>query len=295
MTKFLVAHKACHDGLAGAWVAKQFDPSLNVFFSSRKHEWKDHIHPQTGDFVYFVDFSPNPEDLHHLIDQDIKCMVLDHHDTDVNKIKNYDTLNHSGLGQYCNFDMTKAGCLVAWDYFFKDKPYPKLLEYISIADIWAWRDDRDHAIVQYMRTLMDADATLEQFEEMLNQFDEEKFAMLGQGIYKRVQKDAKHMAKRFCIMDFDGVEVAAVNGTLYHSEVGHELSLVSPSGIGVVFSVIPESNTIKVSARGDKANKFAEKYGGGGHPQAAGFYMDIDRFNKYLVTAKKNVIMEVSQ
>jgi len=294
MPKYLVSHKSCHDGLASAWVAKRFDSSLNVFFSSRKHEWKKVLNLQAGDFVYFTDFAPNPEDMFGLINRGIDCRVLDHHDTDVNKIKEFDLKNNGELSKHCTFDMSKAGCLVAWDYFFKDEPYPKMLEYISIADVWQWRDEKDHFVIQYLRTLLDQDAGLDEFKKILSEFDEEKFAMLGSGIYRRVEKDSKYMAARFCIMDFDGTQVAAVNATLYYSEVGHELTLVSPTGLGVVYSMIPESNTMKVSVRGSGANKFAEKYGGGGHPQAAGFYMTLEQFNKYLATAKRSAIMEVS-
>lgn len=292
MRKIVVSHKACHDGLAGAWVAKQYDKNMEVFFSSRRHEWKHLLDIQTGDFVYFIDFSPRPKDLEELIGRSVECLVLDHHETDVLDFRDYDQSYGTSLMQYCGFDMNNAGCIVAWNHFFPGKTYPKLLEYIAIADLWKWRGPKDHAVVQYIRTILDPDSSIEEFDALLNSFDEDLAAQLGAVVYNRVQKEAKYMAKKFCIMDFDGTEVAAVNASLYHSEVGHELTEKSPSGIGVVYNFAPEKGFVKFSVRGDGANKLAKRYGGGGHPQAAGFDLTLAQFNKYLVTAKNDAIME---
>ncbi len=286
--KFIISHGGCDDGLAGAWVGHKALPDASIIFTSRKHGWKDKLTVSAGDIVYFIDFCPYPIDMLNFINSGVECIVLDHHESDLNKIKEFDGKNNTNLMSSCFFDLTKAGCLVAWDYFFKDQIPPKLLEYISIADTWKWRGDKDHAIIQYFRTILDSgDTSIEEFDGVLNSFDEEKYYMLGMALHKRVKKDAISIARKYCIMDFDGTKVAAVNGTLYNSEIGHELSLVSPCGIGVVYTIIPESDTVKISARGIGANKFCEKYNGGGHPEAAGAYFNLNQFNKYLTTATK--------
>jgi oligoribonuclease NrnB/cAMP/cGMP phosphodiesterase (DHH superfamily) len=292
MRTIAVSHKACHDGLAGAWVARQFDKNIEVFFSSRQHEWRELLTINAGDFVYFIDFTPQPADLEALIGRSVECLILDHHETDLLDMQAFDATNKTNLMQFCKFDMNNAGCMVAWNHFFPGKTPPKMLEYVAVADLWKWRGPEDYAAVQYIRTLLDPDASIDEFDALLQKFNEETAINLGSVVYNRVIKDAKHTAKHFCLMDFDGTEVAAVNASLYQSEVGHELTSKSPSGIGVVYNFVPEKNYVRFSVRGNGSNTLAKKYKGGGHPQAAGFTLSIEQFNKYLATAKKNAIME---
>lgn len=299
MKTYVVSHGPCHDGLAGAWVAKKFDPSYEVFFTSRQNEWKEELGPllQSGDFVFFIDYTPNPSDLEDFQKRSIDFMVLDHHETDFRLVTNYDKKNEGNLMSFCKYDLTIAGCQVAWNHFFPNQPLPNMLKYIAIADIYAWGEGEwDHAIVQYIRTILEPDATIEEFDMLLNSFNEEAFYDVGKWIYRRICKEVDYMAKKAYLMDFDGVEVLGVNSSLFHSEVGHELAIKSPSGLGVVYTYNPTHNSVKLSVRGSgsksDANLFAEKYKGGGHPMAAGFYMTIDQFDKYLKTAKKNATME---
>lgn len=304
MKTYVVSHKACHDGLAGAWVAKKFDASYEVFFTSRKNEWRDDLLPllQAGDFVYFIDYTPDPADLERLLRTSIDFQVLDHHETDQRLVINYDKRHDGNLMSFCKYDLSIAGCQVAWNHFFPGQMLPDMLEYISIADIYAWDKDEDpdwnHSVVQYIRTVMEPDASIEQFDQLLRDFDRAKAYTMGKMVYQRICKEVDFISKKGYLMDFDGVEVLAVNSSVYHSEIGHELAKQSPTGLGLIYTYNPVYDGVKISVRGNdtsnpRANKFAENYLGGGHPNAAGFYMTIDQFDKYLKTAKKNATMEV--
>ncbi len=300
MKTYVVSHGPCHDGLAGAWVAKTFNPDFEVFFTSRKNEWKDDLFPtlQSGDFVYFIDYTPDPSDLESLQKQSIDFLVLDHHETDFRLVSNYDKKNESNLLSFCKYDLTIAGCQVAWRHFYPDKELPTMLKYIAIADIYAWGEGEwDHAVVQYIRSILEPDATIQEFDELVKNFNEDHAYDQGKLVYRRICKEVDFMSKKGYLMDFDGVEVLGVNSSLYHSEVGHELALKSPSGLGIIYTFNPVYDSVKISVRGSgkgtlNANEFSERYKGGGHPMAAGFYMTIDQFNKYLKTAKKNATME---
>jgi len=87
-------------------------------------------------------------------------------------------------------------------------------------------------------------------------------------------------------MDFDGTLVHAMNDSLFPSELGHRFEESSPSSIGITYYVSPVNGIVKVSARGKGAKEFCEKYGGGGHPLAAGFVMNIKEFIRFFETAK---------
>ena len=295
MQKYAVCHKQCHDGLGGAWVAKTHDPNINIFFTSRKDEWKELLSPhlEGGSFVYFIDYAPSPADLEDLQRRSIDFKILDHHKTDFDRITAYDRLHGTSLMSFCFYDMKKAGCQVAWDYFFPGQTLPKMLEYIAVADLYTWRGPADHAVVQYIRTILEPDASIAHFSALLENFNEQEALSLGGVVYRRICKDVEFVAKKACLMDFDGTEVLAVNSAHYHSEIGHELSLSSPSGIGVIYTFSPANDGVKLSLRGPGSSLLAEKYQGGGHPLAAGCYMTIDQFQKYLKTARKNSKTEV--
>ena len=299
MKDWVISHALCHDGLAGAWVANRFNPEFEIYFTSRKNEWKEEIGSfiQPNDFVYFIDYTPDPADLEDFQKRSIEFLVLDHHETDFRNVTNYDKRHGSNLLSFCKYDLKNAGCVVAWNHFFPDQKLPLMLKYVAIADIYAWGDGEwDHAVVQYIRNIIDPDASIAEFDSLLKDFNEDYAYAEGKNVYRRICKEVDFMASRAYLMNFDGVEVLGINSSLYHSEVGHEIAIKSPTGLGVVYTYSPVYDSVKISVRGSgqgqSANLFAENYGGGGHPLAAGFSMTIDQFDKYLKTAKKNAKME---
>src|ERR1700722_4754712 len=159
--KYCITHANCLDGLGSAWVFKKFIPDIQIFFSSYSHEWKK-IEFQRGDFVYFSDFSPQPEEAVELLNMGIDFLVLDHHATALEKLDRF--ADKDKIKSKYIFDMNKCGSLISWEYLFKkqigdglsvsnvvlnlfenneilydpETYTPTLLKYIDIGDRWDW-------------------------------------------------------------------------------------------------------------------------------------------------------------
>jgi len=295
MANFAVCHKACMDGLASAWVVNLHLPYTEIVFSSYNHEWKNDLKNRLtqDDSIYFVDFCPEPEDMISLTNDGVSFTVIDHHDSAERKIREYDEKFKTEHMRWCHFDMEKCGSTLAWQYFQKltkrENERPKLLEYIEIADIWTWRNERDREIDCYIKAILPPHKSIDAFQNLVDTFDEDKAHNMGKMLYQRMQTEVRYTVSKSCLLDFDGQEILSVNASQHFSEVGHELATRDEGGIGLIYIFMPENNQVKFSVRSDsngKANKFAAKFGGGGHPDAAGFYMDVDQFHKYLKTAR---------
>jgi oligoribonuclease NrnB/cAMP/cGMP phosphodiesterase (DHH superfamily) len=96
--------------------------------------------------VYFVDFSMPRADLNKIASACNKIVVLDHHKTAreelMQKIGDDATyeawVKHPDLAENIEviFDMEKAGCWLAWDYFFPGQKPPSLVEFTGLRDLW---------------------------------------------------------------------------------------------------------------------------------------------------------------
>lgn len=77
------------------------------------------------------------------------------------------------------------------------------------------------------------------------------------------------------IVEFEGMEVLAVNTPMSASKIGNDLVKMKPP-VGIIWSEL--SDLIYVSLRSDgtvNVGEIASKYGGGGHPKAAGFRLPL--------------------
>ncbi len=287
MAEHVICHKACHDGMAGAWVAKKFIPYVTIHFTTYEHEWRNLVGEDgpviEDDLLYFIDFCPLPEHLEMLTEKKIHFQVLDHHATAVNKIKDYE---NGKFMEFCQFDMDKSGSMLAWEWFTDEAP-PLFLEYIQIGDLWDWRHDDDKKVLHYIRAIMPPSGDTDIFERTMKDFDEKEALKVGGILFAQLENSVKFATRRACILTFNGEEILAVNTRTDHSEIGHALEEKSPNGLGMTYTIYPEDNKVKFSVRGEGANIFAQKYGGGGHPKAAGFFMKLDDFHTVLKTAKE--------
>ncbi len=165
-----------------------------------------------------------------------------------------------------------------------------MLKYVEIGDLWKWDKDKDaRAVNEYIKTVCRR-GSLEDYEKLLNTFDDKTAKEQGKLLWTRSQNEVNYLVTKAALLNFDGERVLSVNSQHAISELGHELAKLDSKGIGLVYHVHPEINLVKFSVRGtkgDTARKFAEKHGGGGHDKAAAFTMTITEFAKILKKSTK--------
>jgi hypothetical protein len=123
----ILFHANCTDGFTAAWVAwRAFNRQADIHPCS----YGDPPPDVGGREVYVVDFSyPRPV-LEEMAQRAAFLRVLDHHKTAEEALR--------GL-PYCQFDMTRSGARLAWDYWHPGLPPPPLVAYVEDRDLWRWR------------------------------------------------------------------------------------------------------------------------------------------------------------
>lgn len=277
----------CNDGLASAWVVQRYFSNMpnkpSVIFSTYNYEWKKNQF-KSGDKIYFTDFSPKPDEAVNLLNHGIEFVVFDHHATTMEELRNYE--DKVFIEHNYNLNTSYCGAILTWKHFFPTEEVPLLLEYINIADMWQWEKKKDSKeVCMWIRNNLILN-DINSFDNLFKNFDLKKAICEGSLLLKYRDKLVEELAYNKYEIDFHGIKVHAINDSLFSSELGHVLENSSPSGLGLTYYISATNKTVKVSVRGNGAKEFCEKYGGGGHPHAAGFIMNLESFIRFLDTAK---------
>jgi hypothetical protein len=132
----IIYHGPCSDGMCGLWSACHYK------LIKTRYACKAGCNP-TGDYtgmnVIFIDICPKIDYLLELVNKAKNVVILDHHKSSEQMILDNNKLLSSIKNLTIEFNMKKAGCQMAWDYFFDDLPRPFFIDYISDRDLWKWK------------------------------------------------------------------------------------------------------------------------------------------------------------
>jgi nanoRNase/pAp phosphatase (c-di-AMP/oligoRNAs hydrolase) len=271
MKKIIVLyHDKCMDGSASAWVfwKKYGDSAEYVAVSDRinlptifldieiKKEDKKSVD------IFIVDFCYKKEVLQKLESEYKSLTVLDHHVSakqDIESVKNH------------TYGTDKSGAYLAWEYIFPDTEIPKIIKYVSDGDLWQHKMENYKEVLSYIHSpsLENIFIRLDKINyDLENRFDYVK--NIGEIINDSHKARVSYLLNNKIKINFAGYDVYAVNGSReMRSEVGHELAKLS--GTFGVYYYIDETG-LKISLRSMPdfdVSKIAEKFGGGGHKNAA--------------------------
>lgn len=261
-------HGKCPDGFGGAYAAwKKFSDAADyipVKYGEPLPEGLD------GKELYIVDFCyEDPAILSALRARTTKVVVLDHHESSRENVESF--TEHV-------FDNNRSGATIAWAYFHPGTPLPRLMRYLEDGDLYRYalpetRDIFSYLLVQpYDFTVWDALAQTLENDEAREELI--KKASIYSEYFKLLAEVCIEGARK---VRFEGYECLFANShpaMTMKSYVGNELAKKLPP-IALVVSAHPEG--VGVSIRGDGSvdvSKIAEKYGGGGHHNAAGFLVE---------------------
>lgn len=302
----VIYHGNCADGFGAAWAARRkFGDSAEYFAGVHQDAPPD----VTNRRVVLVDFSYKRAVMAELARKARSVLVLDHHksaaedlqegraipddhgsawvfrmdrtyrgqltwerhlgDAAMDECENAPTANI-----YCNFDMTRSGAGLAWDFFHPGIPRPELIGHIEDRDLWRFALPNTREIQAalfshpYDFAVWDA----------LMAADLQVLATEGRAIERKHHKDIAELVKvcqRRMTIAGESVPVASLPYTLT-SDAGHLMAQGEPfaacywdTSEGRVFSLRSQDDGADVS-------EVAKAYGGGGHAHAAGFRVPRD-------------------
>jgi len=296
----VIYHENCTDGFASAWACHRYfnrarpglEPRVEyipVNYGTELYQ-SDLSDLLQGKFVFIVDFSFPRDKLleYNKVAEDM--VVLDHHKTSQKDCE--------GL-TFCKFDMTKSGAMLAWEYFndpnpsFKGRGVPRFIEYVQDYDLWKFEWPHSQAINAWIQSF---ELAFDKYDYMFGVLESpypqelEKIVEQGMAIIRAENRAIEKAVIRANRLIIDGHEVKAVNNPHLISKTAGALAKTkgAGSGIGVAYFFNQEYNIV-VSLRSDKDNpsavdvsEVAKKFGGGGHKNAAGFTVSIDKFKEFI-------------
>lgn len=279
MSKTYVLHHNDPDGFGAAYAAFKALGTENVEYIPVDYG-RPRPELEDGSHVYILDFSYPRADLDRLVERMQSVLVIDHH-----KSAMLDLEGHPNA----IFDMNKSGAGLAWDHFHPNTPRPDYINYIEDADLWRFALPDSKAV---KNSLYQEDLTLEAFIKGAEKSIADRIA---EGIV--IQKVIDHnLQMGFVVMHtlaIDEFTMLAVNSCLHMSEFGNALFTKflkekKADFAGTYYRYTP--NTYKFSLRsvGDfDVSVICKRFGGGGHKNAAGFELPVDKFNGTFILSGK--------
>ncbi len=265
----VIYHGDCQDGF-GAALAAWLKYGDSAMYTPNEHGVPYKKESVMGKNVVMVDFSFKKEILDEISSLAKSLTILDHHQSAAEVVKSIP----SSL-----FDNNHSGAYLAWQYFHPGKPIPKLISYIEDDDLYRFALPNSRSIREYVFV---QPFSLHIWRDMMEKLDTDDGyeSVVARGILYREHAEAviTQLVARAERVSFENHEILAVSvPRLFDSEVGNILARKRPP-FSLLFKFHPDR--LRVSLRGDGSidvSKIAEKYGGGGHHDAAGFNLDLDK------------------
>jgi len=269
-------HYPCMDGLAAGYVAALFLPSDTKFVGINYGSPFPFAQCHNAT-VYMLDFSLKKSDMRNVLGIAKRIVVLDHHKTAEDELADLPLGEHDIV----RFDMSRSGCILAWQHFcgWEDEP-PLMLRYIEDRDLWRWAMPNSRLINDWLKTNSDGTfPTVARMDRMLADHppgSAQKMMVEAEGIRMHKDSQIKLSVANGHRMVIGGVKGLGVNQACSDliSEVAGELAeKVGDAGFGCCYFRTNRGEwVINLRSRGSfDVSALAATYGGGGHVNAAGF------------------------
>lgn len=266
MKSIIILYHDDLDGFGAAWAAwKKFGNKADYFATDYGKSIPIGLKNKE---IYMLDFCYSKTAVKALLKNNKKVVVIDHHITrgDIFKL----------LKEYV-WDIKRAGCVLAWQYFHPGKKIPKMIEYVEGLDMWTFKLKNTREIALFIESLpRDFKLWNRIVLGMENKKSFSKYLGKGKAMADFVDKIIRVLALNAENAVFEGKKVSVVNSPIFNSELGNYLLKKKKNPVVLIWSL--KNSEIRVSLRSQKGidiSKIAQKYGGGGHKQAAGFSLDV--------------------
>jgi oligoribonuclease NrnB/cAMP/cGMP phosphodiesterase (DHH superfamily) len=278
---WVLYHANCYDGFGAAWAAWRKLGNEATYVSMQYGDvpsFDGRVMPD-GDAVYLVDFSMPAADLELYVKSGSDVTVLDHHASAAEALLPLiAAIAYSPeylRGSIIRFDMAKSGAVLAWEHFHPGEPVPLMLQYIQDRDLWKFELPDSRAVAAYMRSEPFDFATWDYLHEHFQRgLEKSGIRQNGLAILRFQSQQVSIMADAAVTRIIGGHRVPVVNATLFFSEVGEELCARNPDAPFAAYYLDRADGRRQWGMRsrgGFDCSTVAKKYGGGGHPGAAGF------------------------
>lgn len=264
----VIYHANCPDGFCAAFVVHEHVGEATLHPANYGEEPP----PVAGQDVYVVDFSYDRETLERMHAEAASLVVLDHHKTAQAALE--------GLN-YCTFDMERSGAMLTWDHFnpgsdIAATPEWWFVPYVQDRDLWQWRLPDSREVDAWLRSWPYEIRAWLGFKRV----DANRAAAQGAAIRRYIdtgiQRSAANAAKGYLVGAGHTVADVPIANTAQQgiSDLLHVVLECHPdAALAIGWWQRPDGEyQYSLRGRGDyDVSKLAQRYGGGGHHDAAGF------------------------
>src|SRR3989304_3751596 len=215
----LFLSQGCTDGFGAALVVRlhlqmkrDFVPLVEVEFIPV--QYGDEAPDVTGKDVIIVDFSWPREVLLRMETQANSIVVLDHHQSAESELADLD---------FCIFDTSKSGVVLAFEFFFPDSIIPDLFLYLQDRDLWQWKMPQSREVNAAIRSYpfdFELWTSFLEYGKMKNLVGE------GKAIVRYQDQQIRIALPHAELVEIGGHQVPCLNATHLTSEIAHELKLM---------------------------------------------------------------------
>jgi oligoribonuclease NrnB/cAMP/cGMP phosphodiesterase (DHH superfamily) len=295
MAKTTVLYHDDTDGFCAAWVARHYLPD-DTLFKAVNYGQDPPWELINGRIVYVFDFSYKREATEEMLRMTERLIILDHHKTAQAALADL----RLDAGDHVEFDMDRAGCRMAWDYFLRtngglaDRLDPDdewIVDYVQDRDLWRNELPDSAEVTSFIRSFPEK---FDAWDEIANESIYDA-AEAGKHILRNVKREIELILRSACIVEIAGHRVWAINTPLHVSECAGALARYVVGGEQAPFGaawfarsnhaefgkVLPRSVWMQFSLRSQDefdVSEVARKFGGGGHRNAAGFEVTLKEF-----------------
>jgi len=285
-----IYHGNCADGFGAAWVVRKFFGTDQVDFHAGFYGAEP---PDVTDrHIVMVDFSFKRPVLDAMTARAKSILILDHHKTAAEDLLGLDVPPPSGVEwvtaigaglpagsrTVALFDMQRSGAGLAWDFFFPAQQRPALIDTIEDRDLWRFALPHTREVqanvFSYPYDFRTWDFLMARGKDHMGIQD---MAQEGGAIERKHHKDIAELvtaSKRRMVIGGYDVPVANLPYTL-SSDAGHLMCAGEPFAACYMDTPRGRVFSLRSSDAGVDVSEIAKRYGGGGHPNAAGFQMPI--------------------
>lgn len=277
-----IYHFPCDDGFAAAWVVNR--KWSDVDFRPCNYGMKAPADGIDNKNILIADFSFKPDTLKAMAERAASVVVLDHHKTAQEDLGEFitdpmrcdvlDTHSFPPTGPLANFDMTRCGSLMTWDFCFPNQPAPMMLRHIDDRDRWIFAYPETRTLSLYIRSFP---FEFEAWDEFMIDSGDNRGAILAEA--KAIERYYNRRISELCEMAEDKVignhVVPVVNAPFaFASDCAHELLTLHPDApFAATYYESYGGRSYSLRSSDDRVDvsEVARSYGGGGHRNSAGF------------------------
>ena len=274
-------HFPCNDGEVAKMIWKRRFPDSTLF--PWNHTEKDlsfvKLNELEDTMVVFLDICPQIE----LLPIKHKYLIIDHHMNAIDCMKKATEFKMYDITMHC--DTSLAGCMLTWEFCYHDITYPNVVHHIGNKDIWNFDDiDTEAYSLGYTEYLKNFKGNERDniIIKLLNNNNMLNDNILELGIHKKTENINKYIMffnksiiVRESIEDdeYTFIDIECDDSMMYKYIIDYCIDNTDCDILRILHTRNVDSDVYSLRSLRNHitVDQIARKYGGNGHPKAAGY------------------------